>query len=1382
MPKKKPQLDKRLDDLFEGIKPDEAPVKPRSVPPAVEPPRPPRSARTPVKTEARSSVPPAAAVRTQSLYLEQGNEDIPASLSLAFQMDQSSWATLRATDDSNPRSWSTDEQMLVKQVTDQLSLALENARLFQETQKRAEQLALINRIVTRASATLEVRRSLTDIAQEINSAFSADAVTISLLTAARDAMEVVANFSLFSTTQGVGSLHPLAENPVLQAILESGKPFVIPEVPDKPLSPGMKSFLEDIGTRTLAIVPMLSKNQPIGLIGLHLKDPSRSFTQEELTLAVTVTSQVSTVVENARLLQDVQDRVTQQEVIAQITDAALNAAGVPELLAAIHEAVKRVLPARNFQVALYDREQDLLSFPYFTDEHTSWIPEQHPGRDLTAYVLQTGKALLATPEVYAELERKGKVAETVRQVVDWLGVPLRTSSAVYGVMSIQTYDFQTRLTDKEKEVFSLLGNQVSAAIERLQARAALSKSESELRALFTSMEDVVLVVDRDARYLRIAPTNPSRLVRPPDELLGHLMEEFVPAETAARFKEALARTLDTGETVQVEYELPIDGKPFWFLANLSKMDAGTVFWVARDITSRKHAEQEIAKFKMGIEKSVDAVFMTATDGTITYVNSAFEKIYGYTPEEAIGKTPRILESGPLAQEQDRGFWDAMLSGQTVSGEITYRTRDGSLIPISGTNTPITDENGVVQGFLSIHHDITEARKAEEALQRRATYLSASADIGRLITSTLDLPTIFTRTVNLVAERFGYYHAAIFLVDEGRAFAALEEATGTAGATMKERRHKLPVGSNSIVGEVTRSGSVVVVNDVVQSDLHRFNPLLPETRAEAAIPLRAGGRTIGALDIQAAQEGAFSEDDIAVLQTLADQVAVSIENARSYEISVQAVKEMREVDRLKTQFLANMSHELRTPLNSIIGFSRVILKGIDGPITELQQNDLTAIYNSGQHLLGLINDILDLSKIEAGKMDLAFEEVNVSDVITSVMSTATGLVKDKPIRLVKKVPEDIPHVNADPIRVRQVLINLFSNAAKFTDEGEITVEAAVEKGLTGQPMVRIGVTDSGPGIDEKDQGKLFQAFSQVDDSPTRKTGGSGLGLSISQRLVHMHGGEIGLHSQLGQGSTFFFTLPVHSEPETEIPTGKVILAIDDDPQVISLYERYLKEEGYQVIPLTDPSKAVERVAELKPFAITLDIMMPGIDGWQVLSSLKSNPETRDIPVMICSIIEEQERGFSLGAADYLVKPILEEELIRALDRLNADGSIYEVLVIDDDPNDLNLMGRMLNDQGSYKPILAQGGPRGWEILLNHPPQAVVLDLFMPEMDGFGILQRMHARKDLRDIPVIVVSGADLTPGQKQQLSEFGRELVNKSTLTEKELIASIEKALTRLKSR
>ncbi len=675
----------------------------------------------------------------------------------------------------------------------------------------------------------------------------------------------------------------------------------------------------------------------------------------------------------------------------------------------------------------------------------------------------------------------------------------------------------------------------------------------------------------------------------------------------------------------------------------------------------------------------------------------------------------------------------------------------------------------------------ETKRAEETLKRQNEYLAAAAEIGRLVTSTLDLNTIFSRTVNLVRERFGFYHAAIFVVEETGFNVVLREATGTAGAEMKARQHSLPLSDSSIVGKVTLRGEPVVANDTSLDPSFQPNPLLPETCAEAAIPLRVGSRIIGALDIQAGQVGAFTPDAQSVLQILADQVAIAIDNARSYELSQQAVKEMREIDHVKTQFLANMSHELRTPLNSIIGFSRVILKGIDGPITDLQQQDLTAIYNSGQHLLGLINDVLDLAKIEAGKMELSFDELNVADIITSVMSTATGLVKDKPIKLQRQIESDLPIVRADPIRLRQVLLNLLSNAAKFTDEGEITVAAALQTGPAGHPELLISVTDTGPGIAPEDQAKLFQAFSQVDDSPTRKTGGSGLGLSISQQLVQLHGGRIGVRSGLGKGSSFYFTLPVYriKEDAGEKYGGRIILAVDDDPQILALYERYLGPQGYDVVGLTDPARALERARQLKPYAITLDIMMPGYDGWQVLSELKRDRETHDTPVIICSILEQQERGFSLGAADYLLKPILEDDLINALNRLNADGAIQEVLIVDDDSNSLRLLQKVLQQTGKYRTVLAQGGSAGWDIIRSRPPHAVVLDLFMPEMDGFTILEKMRENVRLRDIPVIVVSSGDITPQQQQQLSDFGQRLINKSSLDEKDLLNVIERALRRV---
>jgi len=1036
----------------------------------------------------------ASAVLLPDPILTQENENTTSAYSVNIQTGYQDWATLRVLDETNERQWTPDEELLVKQVSDQLSLALENARLFQEAHERAEELALINRVVSTLTGATNLEDALSAVIREIVGAFPVARGAIAILDEDKQSFNVVADFSKTEgSNSAIGLKIPTAGSFVTQTVMSTHKPFILEDASNNPANP---------------------------------------------------------------------------------------------------------------------------------------------------------------PNVQEEFRRLGISYSAI--------FPIIISETVIGTLGVDIYEKDVRLSADQINLLETSLSPISAAISRLRAEEALQRSEADLRTLFSSMEDVVLVFDRDGRYTRIAQTSTSRLIRPPDELLGKLMHDVMKKEVADRFVTAIQQTLDKAETTQLEYELPVGDEMYWFLASLTKLDESHVFWVARDITERK--------------------------------------------------------------------------------------------------------------------------KSEETIRRRNEYLAVSAEIGKLVTSTLDLNSIFARTVNLINERFNFYHAGIFIVEETGFNAALREATGEAGKEMKERKHTLQVNDKSIVGKVTMDGQVVIVNDVMADPLHRPNPLLPETRAEAAIPLRIGNRIIGAIDIQAKTSGAFTEDEIAVLQTLADQVAVAIDNARSFELSQEAVMEMREIDRLKSQFLANMSHELRTPLNSIIGFSRVIIKGIDGPVTELQQQDLTAIYNSGQHLLGLINDILDLSKIEAGKMELAFDEVNIADITSSVLSTMSGLIKDKPIQIKRIIEPDLPTVRADAIRVRQVMINLLSNAAKFTDEGNIVVDVRLYPGQAGRNEVKISVTDTGPGISKQDQEKLFQPFSQVDDSPTRKTGGTGLGLSICQHIVNMHGGKIWIDSDTGKGSTFHFTLPLFRKQKenTAPPSNKVILTIDDDMQVIGLYERYLQTQGYQVVPLTDPTHAVERVKQLKPFAVTLDIMMPGVDGWQVLDNLKGDPDTRNIPVIICSIIEDLEKGFNLGATDYLVKPILEDDLVNALDRLNADGSIRDVLVIDDDPDDLRLVGKILNDDGRYKATFAEGGRMGWDIISSgKPPHVVVLDLFMPEMDGFKILENMQASQKLRDIPVIVISGMDLTAEQKKQLNEFGQRLLSKGSFNEKELLTSIQRSLDRV---
>lgn len=676
--------------------------------------------------------------------------------------------------------------------------------------------------------------------------------------------------------------------------------------------------------------------------------------------------------------------------------------------------------------------------------------------------------------------------------------------------------------------------------------------------------------------------------------------------------------------------------------------------------------------------------------------------------------------------------------------------------------------------------IQNIRLVEETT-RRANQLATAAEIAREASATLDAQLLLDRAVNLIRERFGFYHASIFMIEEDNA--VVYASTGEAGKQLVEERHTLPlIEDGSVIGHVCKTGKSLLINDVSKSGTHRPHPLLPNTEAELGIPLIVGNKVLGALDVQSTQANSFSDDDVAVLQILTDQIAIAVENAKSYEISQQSVEEMREVDRIKSQFLANMSHELRTPLNSIIGFSRVILKGIDGPINDMQKQDLDAIYQSGQHLLEMINSILDLSKIEAGKMELSIEDIEMNELIKGVVSTAMGLVKEKPIRIVNNIPDELPLVKADRTRVRQVVLNLLQNATKFTDEGTITIDYEESVSEQGMPIAIFSVTDTGIGISELDQAKLFEPFSQVDDSPTRKTGGSGLGLSISRKLVEMQDGEIWLKSAEGKGSTFYFSLPIAGEHvQTQVEeieasaNKKIIVSVDDDAKVINLYNRYLSPHGYQVKAITDPETALEQVKSIKPLAITVDIMMPKKDGWQVIKTLKSDPETKDIPVIICSILDNKEKGYELGASNYLVKPILEDELVEAINRLNliSNGAIPRILMIDDDRDAMRLVNKFLSNTDKYLLEFAEGGVQGLAEIQSSPPDAVILDLFMPDLDGFSLLEAIRTDAALKDLPIIILTGGDVTEDQLADLSDMKKAVLRKDTLDEDILVECLQ---------
>jgi signal transduction histidine kinase/CheY-like chemotaxis protein/PAS domain-containing protein len=640
-----------------------------------------------------------------------------------------------------------------------------------------------------------------------------------------------------------------------------------------------------------------------------------------------------------------------------------------------------------------------------------------------------------------------------------------------------------------------------------------------------------------------------------------------------------------------------------------------------------------------------------------------QPVSGLTGHVIRTKEPLLIKEDVITQLEDQGI-DYIEVG---SGGV----RSWLGVPMMVANRVIgvvSVQSETAVGLFNDHHRnllgsigsqaaiaIENARLLKETQQANDELMTLN-EITNAVNQSLNLDDILEKAMQQVLSITAFESGLIGIVDQETRELSLKAHLGLPQSVSQHlEKHGL---KGTLCERTFVQGKVTSLDDISRVQHTETGSLVAMGFISfLGVPLESKGETLGTLCLFGLKQREYSDINLDMMRSIGQQVGVAIENAQLFEEQRTTAERLRELDKLKSQFLANMSHELRTPLNSIIGFSRVILKGIDGPTTDLQQQDLTAIYNSGQHLLNMINDILDLSKLEAGKMEITFEEINLEDLIKSVMSTAMGLVKDKPIELYQKIAPDLPVVKADPTKVRQVILNLIANAAKFTDEGSIIVKASQQTKLDGTPEIKVCVTDTGQGISPEDQEKLFQPFSQVDASPTRKTSGSGLGLSICRALVEMHGGEIGLESEFGKGSSFYFTLPLLNDAfiheklssNSKIST-KTVLAVDTNRKVLDFYQRHLQNHGFEVIPLTDPSQTLDQAQENRPIAITLDIQWPGHDGWQVLKTLKNDPSTRHIPVIVCSMLEEKDKGIALGASEYLTKPILGEDLAGVLNRI------------------------------------------------------------------------------------------------------------------------------------
>jgi signal transduction histidine kinase/DNA-binding response OmpR family regulator len=697
-----------------------------------------------------------------------------------------------------------------------------------------------------------------------------------------------------------------------------------------------------------------------------------------------------------------------------------------------------------------------------------------------------------------------------------------------------------------------------------------------------------------------------------------------------------------------------------------------------------------------------------------------------------------------------------------------------------------ESNAKLEEYSQTLEQRVEERTA--ALARSVAELQALREVGQTVSSTLDLHTVLSTIVSYADQLSGTDGGAIYEYDEPtevfhlRATQKFEpEFIAALQAT------PLHIGEGA-VGRAAATREPIQIPDIFTAGAYQGR--LRETlarfgfRAILAVPLLREDRVVGGLVVGRKSPGAFPSTTVKLLQAFATQSTLAIQNAQLFREIEERGHQLEIASQHKSQFLANMSHELRTPLNAIIGYSEMLHEEAEDLGYADFLPDLQKIHAAGKHLLVLINDILDLSKIEAGKMDLFLEAFDIAPMVQDVITTVQPLAEKNANTLAVHHADNLGAMRADLTKVRQALFNLLSNACKFTTQGTITLAVARDT-VDGVAWLTFRVSDTGIGMTPEQMGKLFQAFSQADTTTTRQYGGTGLGLVITQRFCHMMGGDITVESALGQGSTFTLRLPAEvidakAAPalRTETVTASAlpeeaptVLVIDDDPTVHDLMQRFLSKEGVRVVAAASGAEGLRLAKALRPTAITLDVLMPGMDGWTVLTRLKGDADLADIPVIMLTIVDDKHMGYTLGAADYLTKPIDWNRLAGVLRKYRCERPPCRVLVVEDEA-DMREMLRRLLEKAGWVVSEATDGQAALARVVEDCPNLILLDLMMPEMDGFTFVEALRQQDAWRSIPIVVVTAKDLTPDDRQRLNGYVEQILQKGAYSQEALLHEV----------
>ena len=953
------------------------------------------------------------------------------------------------------------------------------------------------------------------------------------------------------------------------------------------------------------------------------------------------------------------------------------------------------------------------------------------------------------------------------------------------------------LYDEEGKAFGIMGVSRDLTAQKI-AEAALREEEARYRAVVEDQTDYINRWRPDGRLVFANQRYADSYGKTPDELIGTNLFSKLSEETLNNLKEIIS--LLSPQQPSIEQEVHSVNGRWYFWTNRGIFDTGgkliEIQSVGRDITEQKLAEKEILLQSTALEAAYNAIVITQTDGTIVWVNSAFTRLTGYSFEEVVGNSPRVLKSGYQDKDYYKNLWNVILSGEPWQGKLVNKRKDGGLYTEEMTITPVKDEQDQIIRFVAIKNDVTEREQSQKKLEKlyRQTQLSLAQtqvlyQVSRSLTSLQNLGGLLQEVVNGIAAALPADRVILLLFDFEEQYVS-QMVVGGEGKDQIDKgsfEEYMQGLSGWVIQEAQPALSLKAQPDQRENYSAQQRRLERNSGSIIVAPISYQKNILGTLTaINRLDESDFTENDVDLMMTMANQVAAAIENVRLIEIAEAA-------NRAKSEFLANMSHEIRTPMNAVIGMTYLTLQT---DLTHKQQKYLNSIQVSAQNLLGIINDILDFSKIEAGKLDIESVPFDLNEVFERIATLIKVKAEEKDLEIIFSISSDVPiQLLGDPLRLEQILVNLGSNAIKFTNKGEVVFSVDRVSEFENQVTLKFSVRDSGIGMTQDQTSRIFMAFSQADTSTTRKYGGTGLGLAISKRLIELLGGKIWVESDIGKGSAFYFTISFERSKEKKKIVWKEneliglrALVVEDNLMAQQILKEYLQAFSVFVDVCGSGEECLEKLKKenqaKKYDFMLLDWKMPGMNGVEVALKIRKYPEYYQTPrIILVTAFGNQDvlsSAREIGIDGFLDKPVSQSALynavIMALGKKTKSRILYErvevknpdfadldgVRVVLAEDNEINQeVAREILERAGILVEVVSSGEEVLEILNEKSFDAILMDIQMPEMDGYTATRFVRrSREHYRDIPIIAMTAHAMIGDREKSLDAGMNDHVTK----------------------